>query len=306
MQHTIADLEPGKFTGDFSYRNFMMSMRSQGSHLSILQHISRNPESSRNYSPGDPLTRIDWKVFARSDHLIVRQERVEAGAKIAIGIDLSEAMFWPDKEFQNTIKNETELAKTKAEIAMRIACDIAYQLLYLGDQVEFWLYDGSNPEFPGLCRRLRSHNEINLLFHNWQKSHFELASITADFSPKVLNQNEAYQVMFWIGDGLSRAEVQKFWRRGKLKVFCHVLHKLEIDTDWLKKDFCYFDESGRLLEFQGSVLRSDEFYDRNFKNWLEEKYQATVQDSGLYLRMDNSTLVEHFHQSLWKGSHLKA
>ena len=80
-----------------------------------LRQPSRNPESSRLYVPGDPINMIDWKAYARTDQLILREVRDEASARVAVCVDLSETMRWP----VDNVPGADRVA-SKAEVAIRV------------------------------------------------------------------------------------------------------------------------------------------------------------------------------------------
>ena len=47
----------------------------------------------RAYEPGDPLTRIDWKLFARSDRYFVREAERESNINVWLVLDTSQSML---------------------------------------------------------------------------------------------------------------------------------------------------------------------------------------------------------------------
>ena len=94
---TLAKLHPSHRVGD---RNEALtrSKRSHGSHRLPLRTPDRMAEHSRPYMKGDSLRKIDWKVFARSDELIVRQHQETASVQVSVFVDLSSSMNWPSKQ----------------------------------------------------------------------------------------------------------------------------------------------------------------------------------------------------------------
>jgi len=46
----------------------------------------------REYQPGDPVTAIDWKVFARTDRLMIRRQQADTEANIILVLDASADM----------------------------------------------------------------------------------------------------------------------------------------------------------------------------------------------------------------------
>ncbi len=304
-QQTIADLEPGNVSGELFFKNHIMSWRAQGSHLSLFQQVSKLPESSRSYAPGDSINRIDWKAYARSDQLIVRQRRVEAGARVAIAVDLSDSMIWPTAETFEHLNRESDRVVSKIEIAMRVSFDIAYQLSYFGDMVDFMICrEDKNGDSSWYRRKFRGAGEVGLYFSECHKKKFAPDEITSHFEPVLTPEMSTYHLAIGVGDGLGSMDLLKFWGQARQRVFCHTLSSWELQCDWLKRDFCYFDENQKLLEFQGNVLTGDHFYERTIHSWLKEKYDLVAEHQGLYLRVTQKTPVNEFYKALCTGAHL--
>lgn len=64
----------------------------QGQHRSPLRGVSQEFMAYRPYLPGDPLKEVDWKVWARSDHLFIRQFRHESNFRAYCFLDASRSM----------------------------------------------------------------------------------------------------------------------------------------------------------------------------------------------------------------------
>lgn len=64
----------------------------QGQHRSALRGVSQEFVAYRPYLPGDPLRDVDWKVWARSDHLFIRQFRHETNFRGYLFLDASRSM----------------------------------------------------------------------------------------------------------------------------------------------------------------------------------------------------------------------
>lgn len=128
---TVADLQPLD-DHDFTFRQLKNSPRPLGSWRLALRRPSRMPESSRPYVYGDPVNRIDWKAFARTDQLIIRQERDEAAAQVMVVVEVSPTMFWPRASDREQAR-ELQAAPSKWETAMRVVWHCACQHARLGD-----------------------------------------------------------------------------------------------------------------------------------------------------------------------------
>jgi uncharacterized protein (DUF58 family) len=64
----------------------------QGQHRSAQRGISQEFAAYRPYMPGDPLKDVDWKLWARNDHLFVRQFRHESNFRGYIFLDTTRSM----------------------------------------------------------------------------------------------------------------------------------------------------------------------------------------------------------------------
>jgi uncharacterized protein (DUF58 family) len=64
----------------------------QGHHRSALRGVSQEFVAYRPYMPGDSLKDVDWKVWARSDNLFIRQFRHETNFRGYLFLDASASM----------------------------------------------------------------------------------------------------------------------------------------------------------------------------------------------------------------------
>jgi uncharacterized protein (DUF58 family) len=95
-----------------------------GRHRSPARGASLEFAEHRPYQPGDELRSIDWKAYARSDHLLIRRFVDERSLPLGIVIDGSASMRWgkPDK-FAH---------------AQLIAAVLGVLALDQGDEVDVW------------------------------------------------------------------------------------------------------------------------------------------------------------------------
>ena len=89
-----------------------------GLHRSIRLGQSIDFAEHRAYLPGDDLRRIDWRVFARTDRLYVKEFEADTNANLYVMLDVSASMDYGSG------------AHTKLDYA----CMLAACILYLGQQ----------------------------------------------------------------------------------------------------------------------------------------------------------------------------
>jgi uncharacterized protein (DUF58 family) len=92
-----------------------------GSSVEFAQH--------REYVPGDELKRVDWRVFARSDRLVVKQYVEETNLVCHLLVDASESMAY------------SSLAWTKFDYARWCAAAIAHLVLEQRDTAGLVIFD---------------------------------------------------------------------------------------------------------------------------------------------------------------------
>lgn len=100
-----------------------------GQHRSPLRGNSAEFAQHREYVPGDELRRIDWKVFARSDRLVIKEFDEETSLDCHILVDGSESMAFGSLEW------------TKFEYARWCAAALAHLVLQARDTAGLVLFD---------------------------------------------------------------------------------------------------------------------------------------------------------------------
>lgn len=115
------------------------------------RHRSRQRGSSiefhefRQYSPGDDLAQVDWRVFARTDKLFLRTFEQETNLECHIFLDCSASMAFP----------ESSARLSKLEYASFFSACLAWLVVSHNDRVSLTLFDEDIRRFipPGSTRR---------------------------------------------------------------------------------------------------------------------------------------------------------
>ncbi|MEO1617727.1 MAG: DUF58 domain-containing protein [Planctomycetota bacterium] len=92
-----------------------------GQSIEFLQH--------RQYTPGDELRHIDWKVYARQDRLHIKQYEEETNLRLTLLVDRSASMAYGDGE------------TNKFDFSASIAASLAYLALRQKDAVGLVTFD---------------------------------------------------------------------------------------------------------------------------------------------------------------------
>lgn len=290
---TLAALSPVD-SREIHYRTYRASLRLHGSQFMTLKRPSRTPDSGREYVPGDPLQMIDWKAFARTDQLIVREVRDESAARVRVGLDLSTTMRWP-----RSGEPLAEPPPPKAEIAVRVAFNLAHMHLRMGDLVDIWCVEdeAQGGGVPDRCFRPRSPADLVTAFSRLEAQGFAEGQGLVDFASQRWEPRDV-DAAFWVGDALSSADFGGFLAQGRRSMLLHVLSSLETDIGWIQGTTSYFDAGLGVREYQGQVLRQRDNYARRLADWQRELQSRQAQRGGDYLTLTDKTSVAAFHQAV--------
>jgi uncharacterized protein (DUF58 family) len=121
------------------------------------RHQAPDPGSStefrdyREYTPGDDLARVDWRVFARSDRHYIRTFEQETNTGCTILLDASASMGYGDKV-------------SKLEYASFFAAGLAYLVTRSSDRVALQVFDENiRHHFPAGSTMQHLHNMMHAL-----------------------------------------------------------------------------------------------------------------------------------------------
>src|SRR5512132_4042851 len=95
-----------------------------GRHCGARQGHSLEFAGHRPYSPGDEWRRIDWKVYAKTDRWVVREEQEETNLRAVVLLDRSRSM---------SFAGEARVAKFR--YAAMLSASLAYLLVHRGESV---------------------------------------------------------------------------------------------------------------------------------------------------------------------------
>ncbi len=102
--------------------------RSQGHSMEFVGH--------RAYTPSDDWRRIDWKVFARTDRWVIREQEAETNLRAAVLLDVSNSMAYAG------------MGKIpKVRYASFFAAALSYLLVHQGESVGLCLFGGGLKDF---------------------------------------------------------------------------------------------------------------------------------------------------------------
>jgi len=127
-----------------------------GLHKSPYHGFSVEFAEHRQYTPGDDLKHLDWKIFARTDRYYIKQYEEETNLKSYILLDISKSMTYSSSYSKASEKSKTgSLFKknkkegntshqknlTKLEYSSYLAASLSYLMLLQKDAISLTTYD---------------------------------------------------------------------------------------------------------------------------------------------------------------------
>ena len=106
-----------------------------GMHKSPYHGFSVEFAEHREYSPGDDLKHLDWKVFGRTDRLYLKEYELETNLRSHILLDTSESMDYGSGD------------TSKLELGCFIAASMAYLILRQQDSIGMVCFDKEVKQF---------------------------------------------------------------------------------------------------------------------------------------------------------------
>jgi uncharacterized protein (DUF58 family) len=107
-------------------------------------------EDHRPYAVGDDLRHLDWKAYARTDQLIMKQHRHEAAPLVDLALDVSASLWITPEKAQRTLELVAFVLNSALE------CNAVIRIWAVGSEVESWAVEaalgGHLPKAPSLVQ----------------------------------------------------------------------------------------------------------------------------------------------------------
>ena len=106
-----------------------------GMHKTVYLGVSTDFAEHRQYTPGDDVRRVDWRVLARTDRLYVKTFEAETNADVVIALDVSGSMEYASRNV------------SKLEYACFMSAALAHLASRQRDKIGFASFDSDLVEF---------------------------------------------------------------------------------------------------------------------------------------------------------------
>lgn len=124
--HTLAGIGSLELRARMAVEGLMIGM-----HRSPYHGFSTEFAEHRQYSPGDDIRHLDWKVFGRTDKLYLKQYQEETNLRLIVLVDVSGSMGY---------SSQTQPRWRKYDFAATLAAALAHLALKQQDRVSVGLF----------------------------------------------------------------------------------------------------------------------------------------------------------------------
>ena len=225
-----------------------------GLHRSPFKGQSQEFASYRGYQPGEPVRAIDWKLWARTDSLFVREFEEDTNFRGYLFLDTSRSMDY-GKDGTNKFLYARYLCATLAILMARQKDAPGFAPLHGNDT-------GLADWFPPSTRQ---ENLLHLLSYLENLAALEETE-TLGNRDQILEFVTSRSLAIIIADGLytlqeSEAFLSRLRGQGAEILFFHLLHPDEIDPPFEENTLLIDNETGREMPVGG----------RDFKNGYQDR-----------------------------------
>jgi uncharacterized protein (DUF58 family) len=149
-----------------------------GMHQSPYKGFSVEFADYRQYVPGDDVRHLDWRAYAKTDRLLIKEYEVETNLRTHIVLDCSGSMAYPEHDVDDRM--------TKWDYSATLAASLAHMLVGQQDGVGLTLFDsGIRKQLPVSTSRAALAGFVHVL---------EEAKPASDTDVKVMFRRLAEQI----------------------------------------------------------------------------------------------------------------
>jgi len=237
----------------------------------------------REYSPGDDLRYLDWRVLARSDRFFVKQFEAETNLSCYLLLDTSGSMDF------------TTNAMTRLDYGASLAAALALLMLRQGDQVGLVTFDSEVRHFIPPRGNARHFGAVIGALETLKPGRdTDIAAVLHGIAERIRRRS----LVIVISDFFDDVErvlrgLQHFRHRRHEVVVLHVLDDAELEFPFERVTL--FEGMERAEEVVADPRVVAEAYRARFQSFLEELRRGCTEKNIDYQRM---TLSEPFDRAL--------
>ncbi len=217
-----------------------------GQHRSPYHGFAVEFATHREYSPGDDLRHIDWKVWSKTDRLYIKEYEAETNLKCNLLLDCSKSMRYGEKS-----------GWSKFDYGATAAASVAFLLQQQQDAVGLVLFSNQID----LTLRPSTHpTQLKLMLHELEKVQPERNTDVNDVFLSLANQIRQRGIIALFSDLFLDPEtlgdsLNQFRLRGHEVIVFHIMHNDELEFPFADNTLFRGLESDVQLQTEPRALR---------------------------------------------------
>ncbi len=243
-----------------------------GIHKSVYYGSSIEFSEHKEYTPGDEIKFLDWKVYAKSDKYYVKKYEDETNLKCYIVLDMSASMKYSGPQFilpegdangtdkADDSKNSDGRPQSKFDYAAQLAATLSYVLLSQQDSVGLLTFNESISKYiPPRSNMAHLHVILNELQNAKESGTTDLPHVLNELSEKIKGRGLVIIISDMLDEDESVLKNLKLFKSRKHDVIIfHLLHSDEVNMPFDRLTFFEGLESGA-KELADPQLIRDEY-----------------------------------------------
>lgn len=234
-----------------------------GLHTSPHQGQSIEFNQHKEYSPGDNIRHIDWKLFAKSDRYYVKQFEDETNVRAFLLLDASASMAYPD--------GQEDDRPSKFRYGAMLALSISYLLFRQGDAAGLFVF---NEQLRNLMPPRNKPSYLlplaNTLEHEKPQGETALLPVLQQMAEVVRRKRSVMMIFsdFFVDLEKIKPVLRQFSAQGHDLILFHLLDQDELEFPFREQTmFEDLEESTRQLQIDAHAIRP--YYLEEVAQYLE-------------------------------------
>jgi uncharacterized protein (DUF58 family) len=271
-----------------------------GLHRSPFHGFSVEFAEHRLYNTGEPTKHIDWKLYARTERLFVKQYEEETNLRCQLVVDTSSSMLFPYR------RRGKEVLKSKLAFSVYSAAALTYLMRRQRDAIGLSLFD----------EELNFHSEARLSSVHSEMIYGKLAELIHNGSPEINHGTRAADVLHRLAEsmpkrslviifsdmisgsepgGLFQALQHLRYNKHEVILFHVTDHRLENGLGYSNRPHRFVD-----IETGEHVNMNPADYRKMYRDAQEKAFTALKLGCGQFdIDLVEADIREDFHDVLW-------
>ena len=271
-----------------------------GLHRSPFHGFSVEFAEHRLYNTGESTKHIDWKLYARTERLFVKQYEEETNLRCQLVVDISSSMLFPYR------RRGKEVLKSKLAFSVYSAAALTYLMRRQRDAVGLSMFD----------ENLHFHSEARLSSVHSDMIYGKLAELVHNGSPEINHGTKAADVLHRLAESMPKRSLvvifsdmisgsepdELLQALQHLRYNKHEVILFHVTDHQLEKELAYSNRPHRFVDIETGerINMNPADYRRLYREAQEKTFTELKLRCGQFdIDLVEADIREDFHNVLW-------